>query len=62
MSRRNISQERLNDILDANKNYIGIIERGEGFPSIEKLCQISNILKIKVSDIMKVLDNDTEPN
>ena len=49
---KGISQERLIELIDANKNYIGCIERGESLPSITKLCQIAKALKIKPSVLL----------
>lgn len=51
-----MTQEQLTECLDVNKNYVGLVERGESFPSIPKLCQIAKALKIKVVELVDELD------
>lgn len=42
--KRNLSQEKLSELLDANSKYIGHVERVERFISLKKLIQLSAIL------------------
>lgn len=48
---KNISQEKLSELLDANSKFIGHIERVERFVSLKKLIQISTILEVPLSKL-----------
>lgn len=48
------SQEKLAELADLSKNFIGIIERGESKPSIETLERIAKALKIELKDLVDV--------
>lgn len=50
---KNISQEELAFRISSARNYIGCIERGEKFPSISMLIDISQVLGCSLSDIVK---------
>lgn len=43
---KNLSQEKLSELLDANSKFIGHIERVERYISLKKLIQISQILNV----------------
>lgn len=43
---KNLSQEKLSELLDANSKFIGHVERVERFISLKKLIQLANILDI----------------
>lgn len=47
-----LSQEELAFEVSSARNYIGCIERGEKFPSIAILLDISKVLKCKLSDLV----------
>lgn len=52
--RMKISQEKLAELADLNKNTIGYIERGEISPTIETLDKIANALNIKLTELVDV--------
>ena len=45
--RRGISQEKLAEIADLHRNYIGLMERGESNVSLLSLVAIARALKVK---------------
>ena len=50
---KDISQEKLSELLDANSKFIGHVERVERFVSLKKLIQISTILEVPLSKLYK---------
>ena len=51
---KKISQEKLAEFADLNKNTIGSIERGEISPSIETLYKIATALDIELHDLVNI--------
>ena len=51
---KKISQEKLAELADLNKNTIGSIERGEISPTIETLYKISEALGIELHDLVNI--------
>ena len=49
----NLSQEELAFRIGTARNYIGCIERGEKFPSLAVIFDITNALNCKISDLFK---------
>ena len=49
-----ISQEKLAELSDLNKNTIGSIERGEISPTIETLYKISEAIGIELHDLVNI--------
>ena len=49
-----ISQEKLAEFADLNKNSIGAIERGESSPSIDTLDAIAKAFSIELVDLIDV--------
>lgn len=45
---RNLSQEKLSELLEANSKFIGHVERVERYISLKKLIQISKILDVPI--------------
>ena len=43
---KNLSQEKLSEMLDANSKFIGHVERVERFISLKKLIKLSQILEV----------------
>ena len=50
---RNLSQEKLSDMLDANSKFVGHVERFERYISLKKLIQISEILNVPICELLK---------
>jgi len=49
-----LSQEKLAELAEVNKNTIGMIERGEISPSIETLDKIAKALSIELKELVDV--------
>ena len=49
-----LSQEKLAEFADINKNTIGLIERGEISPTVETLEKISTALGIELKELVDV--------
>ena len=47
-----ISQEKLAELADVHRNYIGKIERGEQNITINSLCQLAVVFKRPLSEIL----------
>lgn len=47
-----ISQEKLAELADINKNSVGAIERGESAVKVETLEKIANALKIELKELV----------
>lgn len=52
---RHFSQEKLAELCDLHRTYIGGIERGERNVSIENIQKIAKALGIKISELFKNL-------
>jgi transcriptional regulator with XRE-family HTH domain len=53
-AKRNWSQEKLAEISDMSKTFIGDIERGKSSPTIETLVKIANAFEIELHDLTNV--------
>lgn len=51
---KKISQEKLAEIANLNKNTIGSIERGEISPTIDTLYKIAQALEIELHDLVNI--------
>lgn len=51
--KRNLSQEKLAELSDLHRTYIGGIERGERNLSLKNIYKIAEALNIKVSELFK---------
>jgi transcriptional regulator with XRE-family HTH domain len=52
---RQLSQEKLAELADLHRTYIGDIERGERNVSLENIGKIAKALKINLDDLFKGL-------
>lgn len=50
---RGISQEKLAEICKLDRNYIGMIERGERNPAIVNVVNIARALKVPPGDLFR---------
>ena len=48
---KNLTQEKLAEMLDVSPKHLGVIERGEAFVSAELLEKLSSFLEIPVSTL-----------
>ena len=49
--KQKMSQEKLAELSNLNRNFIGMIERGETNLSVKNLENIANALKIEIKDL-----------
>ncbi len=57
---KGISQEVLSGLADIGRTHLSEIERGERKPTLETLYRISIALDVKMSDIVKEIENCIE--
>jgi len=51
--KKGITQEKLADLVDVHRTYIGFIEQGKRNPSIANIYKISKALKVSLKDLFK---------
>ena len=51
--RRHLSQEKLAELCDFNRQYVGRIERGERVVSFEYMMRLAFILKVRPAELYK---------
>jgi transcriptional regulator with XRE-family HTH domain len=52
---RGISQEKLAEIADLHRNYVGVLERGGQSASLDAICKLAHALKVKPADLLSTL-------
>ncbi len=52
---RLLSQEKLAELANLNRNFIGMIERGETNVTVKNLENIANVLKLPIQDLFKFI-------
>ena len=55
--KRNLSQEKLAEIIGIHRTYIGMIERAEKNITLLNIEKIAKALKIKISDLLDFNNN-----
>lgn len=50
---RDLTQEKLADMVGVTSTYIGFIEQGQRVPSIKTADKIARVLRIKLSDLFE---------
>lgn len=50
---RGISQEKLAEMADLHRNYVGVLERGGQFASLDAICKLAHALKVKPAELLK---------
>ena len=48
-----LSQEKLAEHIDCNRNYVGLVERGTQNLTVDMLCRYAKALKCTVAELMK---------
>lgn len=51
-TKRGLSQEKLAELADVHRNYIGFLERAERNPSLVQLDKIAKALKMRAKDLI----------
>jgi transcriptional regulator with XRE-family HTH domain len=49
--KRNLSQEKLAELANLNRNFIGMVERGETNITVKNLETIANVFEIDIKDL-----------
>lgn len=57
---KGISQEVLSGLAAIGRTHLSAIERGERKPTLETLYRLSNALNIRMSDIVKEIENQID--
>jgi transcriptional regulator with XRE-family HTH domain len=50
---RGFSQEKLAEIADLHRNYVGVLERGGQFASLDAICKLAHALKVKPAELLE---------
>ena len=58
--KKGISQEVLSGLAVIGRTHLSAIERGERKPTLETLYRLSSALDVKMSDIVKEIENELE--
>lgn len=58
--KKGLSQEVLSGLADIGRTHLSAIERGERKPTLETLYKISSALNVRMSDIVKEIENRIE--
>ncbi len=53
-TKRGLSQEKLAELADVHRNYIGMLERAERNPSLVHMEKIAKAMKMKVSELTEI--------
>jgi transcriptional regulator with XRE-family HTH domain len=48
-----LSQEKLGELVDCHRNYVGLIERGQQNVTIDMLGRFAEALKCSIADLME---------
>jgi transcriptional regulator with XRE-family HTH domain len=49
---RDLSQEKLAEMADLHRNYVGVLERGGQSPSLDAICKLAAALKVKAAELL----------
>lgn len=58
--KKGLSQEVVSSFADIGRTHLSAIERGERKPTLKTFYKISYALKIKPSDLMKLIEEEIE--
>lgn len=50
-----LSQEKLAEMADLHRNYVGILERAQQSPSLDAICKLAQALKVRPADLLSRL-------
>lgn len=49
---QDLSQEKLAEMADLHRNYVGVLERAKQSPSLDAICKLARALKVKPADLL----------
>jgi DNA-binding XRE family transcriptional regulator len=49
---KGVSQEKLAEMADLHRNYVGVLERGGQNPSLDAICKLASALKVKAGELL----------
>ena len=52
---RGLSQEKLAEIAELHRNYVGVLERAGQSPSLDAICKLAAALRVKPADLLDTL-------
>lgn len=50
--KRDLSQEKLAEMADLHRNYVGVLERGGQSASLDAICKLAAALKVKAAELL----------
>jgi transcriptional regulator with XRE-family HTH domain len=50
-----LSQEKLAEMADLHRNYVGILERAGQSPSLDAICKLAHALKVRPAELLSLL-------
>lgn len=59
-TKKGLTQERLAELCDLHRTYVGAIERGERNVSLQNIVKISSVLNVTPAELLTYLNNDKE--
>ncbi|MBZ5508239.1 MAG: helix-turn-helix domain-containing protein [Acidobacteriia bacterium] len=52
---QDLSQEKLAEMADLHRNYVGILERAQQSPSLDAICKLAHALKVRPAELLSRL-------
>jgi transcriptional regulator with XRE-family HTH domain len=52
---RGLSQEKLAEMADLHRNYVGVLERAGQSPSLDAICKLAAALKVRPAALLDTL-------
>jgi len=52
---RKLSQEKLAELADLHRNYVGVLERGIQSASLDAICKLAAALRVRPADLLDTL-------
>ncbi len=52
---RELSQEKLAEMADLHRNYVGVLERGNQSASLDAICKLACALRVRPADLLATL-------
>jgi len=52
---RGVSQEKLAEMANLHRNYVGVLERGVQSASLDAICKLARALKVRPADLLSTI-------